>query len=191
MPANKELSSSRKSRFSLSALLLAPLILSPLFLAGRDSLMVITRHRHVDGIETYGLVFAYAFALAFISYRRRKLQVHSPQKSHFFGPYAGVIFGVLFFALFAIPVGITEQIVVYSSPRPWTDRLRFFALGFAGIILLGTVFGGAAGGILGLFLSGRSAKPDHAADQPEFRELDRPTTRYVLVEVKANKRPYH
>jgi MFS family permease len=163
MPASKELSASPKSRFSLAALLLAPLILSPLFLAGRDSLRVVTRHRHVDGIETYGLVFAYAFALTFISYRRRKAaSAFTTKKPFLWFLTRGVIFGVLFFALFAIPVGITEQIVVYSSPRPWTDRLRFFALGFAGIVLLGTVFGGAAGGILGLFLSRRPAKPDHA-----------------------------
>ena len=164
MPStNKGLTSSRKSRFSLAALLLAPLILSPFFLAFRDSLMVIKLHRHVYGIEIFALGFSYALALTFISYRRRKSAgTFTTSKPFFWSLIRGSLFGVLFFSLFWLPVWITEQIVVYTARRPWTSRLQFFVLGFAAMAFVGLVFGGAAGGILGLFLSRRRAKPDDA-----------------------------
>jgi hypothetical protein len=153
----------RKHRFSLAALLLAPLILSPLFLACRDSLMMVTQQRHVFGIEILGLGFSYALALTFISYRRQKTAgTFSKSKPFFWSLIRGGLFGVLFFSLFWLPVWITEQIVVYTAPRPWTSRLQFFVLGFAVMAFIGLVFGGAAGGILGLYLSGRHAKPDNS-----------------------------
>jgi hypothetical protein len=72
----------------------------------------------------------------------------------------GAQFGTLYFSLFWLPVWITEQIVVYKRPRPLAERMEFFAYGFAAMALLGVVFGGAAGGILGLFWSRGHAKSD-------------------------------
>jgi len=118
---------------------------------------MVTQHRHVYGIEIFGLGFSFALALTFISYRRQKTAgTFSTSKPFFWSLIRGGLCGLLFFSLFWLPVWITEQIVVYHRPRPWTERLHYFVLGFALVVLvLGVLIGGAAGGILGLLLSGR------------------------------------
>jgi hypothetical protein len=165
MPAVNEPSSRpvpvRKSRFSLSALLLAPLVLSPLFLALRDSYTLVTQLRHGENIMTLLFGFVYALILTLISYRRKIATGTMTAKRPFVWSLVhGALFGLLYFSLVWLPVWITEQIVVYKRPRPLVERIEFFAWGFAAIALLGVVFGGAAGGILGLFWSRCHATDD-------------------------------
>ena len=155
--------SARKHRFSLAALLLAPLILSPLFLAFRLVVNMVARRWYGVGIEILALGFAYPFALTLIAYRRQKnAGTFVTTRPFVWFLIRGTLFGVIFFSLLFLPVEIAEQIVVYTAPRPWTRRCVHVVLGLIMAMIYGVFFGGAAGGILGLYLSGRTAKPDQA-----------------------------
>jgi hypothetical protein len=142
-----------KHRFSLATLLLIPLVVSPIFLALRDSLTMIARRWNGFGIEICGLGFTYALALTVISYRRQKTSGTLTTKRIFvWSLLRGTLFGILFFFLACFPVMVTEQVVVYKAPRPWTMRFLHLSIDFGVVVLFGGVIGAAAGGILGLFL---------------------------------------
>jgi hypothetical protein len=162
MMTDREISSAlvRQHRFSLSTLLLIPLILSPLFLAYRESLRIVAHHWNGFGIEIFGLGFAYALSLTIITYRRRtKVGTLVTRRIFIWSLVRGVLFGILFFSFLLLPVGVTEQVVVYTAARPWTMRLFYF-LGISFLVAVyGSAIGGAAGGILGLFLPRGKAIP--------------------------------
>jgi hypothetical protein len=166
MAINQELSSRpalmRKYQFSLGTLLLLPLILSPTFLAIHDASRIIQRSSSRSGMEGLALGFIYPFALTFIAYNRRTAAGTVNRRLFWWCLLRGTSLGILFFCLWVMPVAITETVVGYIAPRPWTTRVLFvmMSLGFA--TFFGSVIGAAAGGILGLFLPRRQTQPEQS-----------------------------
>lgn len=148
----------QKLHLSRYNLLLILLIAFPALLTLCYAVMIVTQHWHTFGMEVPFLAFVYSFAATFIIYRY-KISSGTLNTNRIFAwsLIRGIAFGLVFFFLFFLPVGMMELSIVYHNIL----YLRVIEGWLLNATILGVVFGGAAGGILGLFLPRRQASLSH------------------------------
>jgi hypothetical protein len=143
---------SRRPQFSLSTLLLIPLVFAPLIISLCEAAKVKGGSTPEWDLWVFALGFAFAFALTFISYRRRLAAgAFNTNRPFWWFLFHGVLYGVVCYALLFGPIFI----VMAMNTGQVLEMIGFFALIIA---LPSTVIGAAAGGILGLLLSADKQK---------------------------------
>lgn len=140
------------SRYNLLYILL---IASPALLALCYMVMIVTLHWPSGfGMELLVLALVYPLASTFILYR---YQISSgtlnTNRIFVWALIRGMTFGIAFFFLFFLPVGLMELALVYHNIL----YLGVIERWFLNATVFGIVFGGAAGSVLGLFMPRRQA----------------------------------
>jgi hypothetical protein len=140
----------RRLQFSLTTLLITPLVLSPLLIALREWRNIAKNHHHDLGPATVILGFAYVLILTLLeSARRQPKPLYTLLPSLARHTFRGSLYGLLYFLLIFFPIAAADQYWIYWN-RSWQNRLAFFAASLYEAIAMGLAVGAASGCAVGL-----------------------------------------
>jgi hypothetical protein len=156
-PPSKGTGFEKRPRFSLSAVLLSPLALSPTFLSLYLASDIITHRMQEFGAAIWILAFAYSSILIVFWYRAT-CRLHKFDENPFSwclqgGGRAGLLYGLLF----CLPLETARIIFLAGKMSAINIAGQTVGPGIA-IVVFSTLTGLAAGGIIGLFLSHRKSR---------------------------------
>lgn len=161
----------RRLQFSLTTLLITPLVLSPLLIALREWRNVAKNHHHDLGPATVVLGFVYILILTLLEFARRRPATSRPTaprpllRSLLRGAIRGALYGLLYYLLIFLPIAAADQYYIYWN-RSWQNRLTFFAASLRDAVAIGLAVGittGCAAGLL-VWIFARRRSP--ALNQP-------------------------
>jgi hypothetical protein len=158
----------RRLQFSLSTLLLAPLVLSPLLIALREWRNIAKNHHHDLGAATVVLGFIYVVILTLVEIaRRRPTTPRSLPRWVLRSTVRGALYGLLYYMLIFFPIAAADQYYIYWQ-RSWQNRLAFFTTSMRDAIAMGLAVGittGCAVGLITWIFSRRRSSNAAAAEE--------------------------
>jgi hypothetical protein len=164
----------RRLQFSLTTLLLTPLVLSPLLIALREWRNV-ARNHHTDlGPATVVLGFVYVLILTLLESARRRPATPRPLlRSLLHSTIRGALYGLLYYMLIFFPIAAADQYYIYWN-RSWQNRLAFFTASLRDAVAMGFAVGAATGCAVGLlvWIFSRKSSPNTAAPDADPAAID-------------------
>src|SRR5690349_15156385 len=142
----------KRLQFSLTTLLITPLVLSPLLIALREWRNV-ARNHHTDlGPSTVILGFIYVLILTLLETARRRPTIpRSLPRWVLRSTFRGALYGLLYYMLIFFPIAAADQYYIYWR-RSWQNRLSYFAASMRDAIAIGLAVGVTTGCAVGLLV---------------------------------------
>jgi hypothetical protein len=158
----------RRIQFSLTTLLILPLVISPLLIAIRECRNIASNHQRELGVATVLLGFLYVLALTLVDCANRPAANDQRlSRAAIRGAIRGGLFGILYYMLIFLPIAAADQYYIYWS-QPWTVRVSDFAALLGSTVFIGLFagapIGGAIGFVVGMFRATRSRSAPTATD---------------------------